>query len=250
MDLDACAALVERGDRDRHLAAMAAPAAARPALLVLYAFNLEIARAAWVTREPLIARMRLQFWRDVIDEAGVAPPRAHVVARPLASLVASRSLPRPLFHEMIDARELDLERAPFADEAALWAYLEATSGSLMVLTSRALGGTQDAAALDLGAAQGLANYLLAVPALEAAGRAPLPDGRPQAVEALARAGLGRLRRAGAGEIAARPALRAAWRTRAILRQAAADPSRVAAGRLGQSEFRRRGSLLWRVLRGG
>ena len=249
-DIDACAAIVERGDPDRFLAVMAAPPAARPPLLTLYAFNLEIARAPWVTQEPLIARMRLQFWRDVVAEAGEAPPRAHEVAGPLASLLTSRSLPKPLFEKMIDAREMDLDRAPFDNAEALWAYLEATSGNLMALSVRALGGLEDASASDVGTAQGLANYLLAVPALEAAGRAPLPDGRPAAVAALARTGLGRLQNAGRVAGQTRPALLAAWRARAILKQAAADPAAVAAGRLGQSEFRRRGSLLWRSLFGG
>jgi 15-cis-phytoene synthase len=249
-DLDACAAIVERGDPDRFLAVMAAPADARPALLTLYAFNLEIARAPWVTQEPLIARMRLQFWRDVVAEAGDAPPRLHEVAAPLASLIVSRSLPRRLFEKMIQAREMDLERAPFDSEAELWVYLEETSGSLMNLSVRALGGAEDETARDVGTAQGLANYLLAVPALEAAGRAPLPDGRPMAVAALARAGLDRL--GGGAKVAgpARVALLAAWRARAILKQAVADPGAVSEGRLGESEFRRRGSLLWRSFFGG
>ncbi len=248
-DIDACAALVERGDPDRFLAVMAAPPAARPPLMVLYAFNLEVARAGWVTKEPMIARMRLQFWRDVVAEAGEAPPRAHEVAGPLASLIVSRSLPKLLLQSVIDARETDLERDPFADEARLWRYLDASAGDLMALAVRAVGEPQDAPARDRGAAQGLANYLMAVPALEAAGRAPLPDGRPEAVAALARTGLARLRAAGNLARSARPALLAAWRARAILNQAVRDPGAVAAGRLGQSEFARRGSLLWRSLVG-
>jgi len=248
-DIDACAGLVERGDPDRFLATMAAPPAARPALFTLYAFNLEVARAPWVTKEPLLARMRLQFWRDVVEGAGKEPPGAHEVARPLAALIEDKALPGFLFLQMIDAREADIERAPFSDDAALWEYLEGTSGALMALAVRALGGRADAVALEWGAAQGMANYLMAVPALEAAGRLPLPDGRREAVEALAGAGLLRLERArmqrGRVARAARPALLAAWRAGAILALAATEPQRVAQGRLGQSEFVRRGSLLWR-----
>ncbi len=70
MSLAACAALVERGDPDRFLAVMAAPAWARARLFPLYAFNLEVARAPWVTEEPMIAEMRLQWWRDVVESAG------------------------------------------------------------------------------------------------------------------------------------------------------------------------------------
>ena len=48
---------------------------------------------------------------------------------------------------------------------------------------------------------------------------------------------------------ARPALYAGWHASAILRQAASDPSRVADGRLGMSEFGKRARLLWVALTG-
>lgn len=250
----ACAELVERGDPDRFLATMAAPPAARGPLFTLFAFNLEVARAPWVTKEPLIARMRLQFWRDVVEGA-VAGERAHAhdVAGPLCALIQDRALPGFLFEQMIDARERDIEPAPFADTMALWDYLEGTSGALMALSVRALGGRADRLARDFGSAQGMANYLMAIPALEAAGRRPVPDGRAVAISELAGGGLMRLERARLerGKIAraARPALLAAWRARSILAQAAAHPERVGAGMLAQSEFTRRGSLLWRSVTG-
>ena len=55
MSLDACADLVNRGDPDRFRSAMLAPMPIRGDLLALYAFNLEVARAPWVTNEPMIA---------------------------------------------------------------------------------------------------------------------------------------------------------------------------------------------------
>lgn len=243
--ITACAALVQRGDPDRFLASMAAPPAARPALFTLCAANLEIARAPWVTKEPIIAQMRLQFWRDVVNDA--ANPPAHEFAGPLARLITEKTLPPALFERLITARENDLAQNPFHDEAALWAYLEDTAGSLMALCLRALGHADDSAARDWGAAQGLANYLLALPALEAAGCLPLPDGRPDALRALAKTGLSRLARARAATKTlpktARPALLAAWRAGPLLRQAARHPLRVAQGALGQSEFARRITLL-------
>jgi 15-cis-phytoene synthase len=57
MTVNACAALVQRGDPDRFAAVMAAPVEARARLFVIYAWNLEVARAPWVTSEPLIAEM-------------------------------------------------------------------------------------------------------------------------------------------------------------------------------------------------
>ena len=228
---------------------MAAPSDARTALAVLYAFNLEIARAPWVTAEPLVARMRLQFWRDVVTDPEA--PRAHEVAGPLAALITARNLPPALFDAMIGAREAEIDGAQLTDEAALLGYLENSAGALMALAVRALGGAADEVAHGYGLAQGLANYLLAVPAITAAGRPALPEGADLA--ALAGQGLDRLtraRRTRAGVAPeARPALLAAWRAGPILRQVRRAPGRVMAGSVGQSEFARRGGLLLASLRG-
>ncbi|MCC5976305.1 MAG: phytoene synthase, partial [Rubellimicrobium sp.] len=74
--------------------------------------------------------------------------------------------------------------------------------------------------------------------------------RPEAVAALARAGLEALAGArGRVPAAAVPVLRAHWQAGVVLRQAARDPGRVGAGRLGTSEFRRRAGLMLRVATG-
>ena len=245
----ACAALVERGDPDRHAAVMAAPVAARGPLLVLYAFNLEVARAPWVTQEPMIAEMRLQWWRDVVAEAGAGrPARAHEVAGPLAVLIRQAGLPVAVLDALVEARRWDVYREPFEDRAALEAYLEDTGAGLMWLAGRALGAGA-AAEADLravGWAAGLAAYLRAVPELEARGRQPLPEG--VTVRDLAELGLGRLAAARAARklvpkgVAA--ALLAGWQTEGLLRQ-------VVAGRSSPelSEARKRWGLLWQAIRG-
>jgi phytoene/squalene synthetase len=252
--LAACAALVERGDSDRFLAAMAAPPAAREVLFPLFAFNLEIARAPWVTAEPVIAEMRLQWWRDMLAEAASgAPPRAHEVAAPLARLIRDRGLDVAPLDAAVAARRWDIWREPFADDAALWAHLEATSGGILQAAAQALGaGPAVLPGLRLAARSGgLAGWLVAVPAYEARGRLPLPDGRPQAVQALARQGLADLALAHRTDFGtALPALRSLWRTGPVLRRALRDPMAVAEGRLTGAEFPRRAGMLWKVLTGG
>ena len=126
MSLQACAALVERGDPDRFAATMAAPVAARARLFPLYAFNLEVARAPWVTQEPMIAEMRLQFWRDAVAEAAEGRTRAHEVAGPLAQVIREAALPVDLLDALIAARRWDIWREPFADGAELDRHLDAT----------------------------------------------------------------------------------------------------------------------------
>ena len=254
MSLTACAASVERGDPDRFLATMAAPVAARAALWPLYAFNLEIARAPWLTKEPLIAQMRLQWWQDTVRDAteGKAA-RAHDVAGPLAGLIASASLPAPVFATMITARQWDIEGTPFGDEEAVVAHIDRATGSLTVLAALALGASADQELVlrEAAIAGGIANWLMAVPALEAAGRKPLAHATLAEVRNLADYGLGMLAKHRATDFgAAVPALRAGWRAGALLRLARAEPARVPEGRLTTSEARRRASLMWKTYRGG
>ncbi|MGR3486226.1 MAG: phytoene/squalene synthase family protein [Paracoccaceae bacterium] len=249
MSVARCAQIVRRGDPDRFLAAMAAPPNARGPLFTLYAYNLELARAPYVTSEPLIARMRLQWWRDMLAEAASgAPPRAHEVAEPLAALIAERDLDTAPLDAMAAARDWDVEGDGFADRAAFDAHIDATAGALMWVSARVLGGRDEAVARDFGHAQGVANWLLSIPALEGADKTPLHDGRPAAVAQLARDALARLPRRARGP--AVPAYRAAWRAGPILRRAAADPEAVAEGRLAGSEAARRAGLLWRQALGG
>lgn len=252
MTVAACAALVQQGDPDRFLAAMATPVAARAALLPLYAVNLELARAPWVTAEPMIAEMRLQWWRDAVAEAAAGTVRAHEVMTPLADVIRARALPVALFDEMAEARRQDIwAEAMTPDQAA--DYLDATGGALMALTVRALGLTgQDAGARAVGRAGAAAAFLRALPELAARGRPPLADTGPEALARLANRGLGWLaegRRAGLPRAAA-PALRAVWQAGPVLRMAAADPFRATEGRLAPSEAARRWGLLRRALIGG
>ena len=250
MDRDtiACAKLVERGDADRFAAAMAAPVSARGVLFPLYAFNLEVARAPWVTQETMIAEMRLQWWRDALDEiAAGGIVRRHEVVTPLAHVLDAHGA--QLLDRLVAARRWDIYRDPFEDAEHFDRYLTETSGHLMVACARSLGARDDGLFLDLGWAAGLANFLRAIPDLERQGKQPLVDARADALATLAHRGLDKLTRAKTLPSSARPAILAAWQAGPILRQAVADPQRITSGRLGLSEFSRRARLSWVALTG-
>ncbi|WP_324752763.1 squalene/phytoene synthase family protein [Roseovarius sp. Pro17] len=251
-DLAGCADLVRRGDPDRFRAAMAAPVAARHVLFPIYAFNVEVSRAPWMTQESMIAEMRLQWWRDALDEiASGSTARRHEVVTPLAKILDSEGA--ALLDALIVARQWDIYRDPFEDDAHLTDYLEKTSGNLMLAAARALGRVDASVVMDAGYATGLASWLRAIPALEDAGRIPLLDGRPDGIRALAEGGLRRLdaARARRAEISAeaRPALLVAWQAGGILRRATAQPQLVAAGGLEPTAIRSSLSLAARSLSG-
>lgn len=255
MTIQACAALVERGDPDRFAATMAAPPEARETLFPLYAFNLEVARAPWVTSEPLIAEMRLQWWRDVVAAPASGAALAHEVAGPLHHVIHAKNLPIQTLDKLIVARRWDIGQNPFLTTTDLTDYLEDTGAALMWLAAKSLNAPAKAeqTARDAGWATALATYFRAVPDLTARGRVPLPDASPNAIAALGQIGLHRLTNAQNARAAiprhVAPALFPAWQTRAILTLAAKSPDAVIHGTLQQSEFARRGGLAWRGLTG-
>ena len=67
-DIKFCASLVETSDPHRFRSIMAAPEKLRPYYFVIFAFNIEVSRAPYLTKEPMIAEIRIQWWLDVLDE--------------------------------------------------------------------------------------------------------------------------------------------------------------------------------------
>lgn len=115
-DTDACAAIVQRDDPRLFRTALFAPEHGRRRLMELYAFDIELSRATRASRESLIPRMRLQWWRDVVAEAEAGgEPKAHEVAGPLAGLVQEGVCSGGALSALIEAHEslLDL---PWSDE--------------------------------------------------------------------------------------------------------------------------------------
>jgi phytoene/squalene synthetase len=242
MSVDACAALVQRGDPDRFRAVMAAPVGVRAQLLPLYAFNLEVARAPWVTQEPLIAEMRLQWWRDVIADPA---RKAHEVAGPLHDVIRAGA-PILALDAMAAARRHDVWGEPFADRAELLAYLNDTGAALMWAAAAACGASPAAedTARNHGLAAAAAAFLRALPELTARNKPGLPADTTPAD--LARHGLTALHSARKTRRAlgpAAPVLLSAWLAAPVL-------SRVAAGHdPDPPEFTRRGRLLWATVTG-
>ena len=230
-DWHACAAIVERGDPMRFRAAMAAKPEARAVLFPIYAANVEISRAPWVTQEPMIAEMRLQWWRDVMEEIIEGRDvRRHEVATPLAGVLSQAGA--KALDDLIEARRWDIYKDPFEDEAAFTSYLERTAGGVLFAASDALGTADMTAAQHAGFAAGLAGFFQAIPALEAAKRIPLLDGRHSAIAALADQGLARLKQARTTRRALqKDACVSLWQAEPILKQAARDPAAVSEGRL-------------------
>lgn len=163
------ATLLRRHDPDRFLTALFAPPDRRDALMTLYAFNHELARAREVAREPHLALIRLQWWREVVEGAS----RRHEVATPLSSAIAQGLLVPADLLALIDAREIEAD--PCIETLTDWrAYVLAGAGGLAVAAARLLGAADPEPYRLFGGAYGTAGLLRSVPALAVQGRCLLP----------------------------------------------------------------------------
>jgi len=188
LDANALDASLRRTDPDRWLSSrFIADPAQRADVVALYALDHELNHIAKAVREPLMAEIRLTWWREGLDEvfAGKSP-RGHPVLQALANAIPRCRLAAAPFEAMIDARVLALDAPTFPTAAALENHLDATNGAVMALAVAILGGRD---ALDLrpaAQAWGLA-------ALARGDRATLPAGFD--VDAAARATLASARAA-------------------------------------------------------
>ena len=134
-----CATLVREHDRDRYLATLFAPLATRDALNALYAFALEIGRVRDVAREPMPGEIRLQWWREVLEDKRDGEAAAHPVAAALVATVARHKLDAARLIAFIDARTFDLYDEPFKTLDDLDNHAALTEGLLMSAAAKVLG---------------------------------------------------------------------------------------------------------------
>lgn len=183
-DVIACANLVRDNDPIRFRAIMASPVEMRPLLFPLFAFNIEMTRAAWASKEPMIAEMRLQWWYDALEEiAKDGIIRRHFVITPLALAITPDQAKR--LQTAVEARRWDIYSDPFNSHEDLQSYLEKTSAPYFEI----IANRQDGDITALSRAIAASNFLRAIPDLIARGKRPLYDGKPEAVRDIAKSAL-------------------------------------------------------------
>lgn len=226
-------------DHDRFRAIMACPGQTRATLFAVFNINLEIAQAPWASQEPMISEMRLQWWIDALDAVG---KQTH--AHPALDLLAPRLSHQNIqdLQTLITARRWDIYSDPFDKQTELNTYLCQTGGLLYKVAANLLGAQNTDVAENFGIAIATANYLMALPALERAGKRPLYDGSAAAIQALANWALGHLPTKPL-DPQTRFACLSGYRAKTILTRASHSPNLVAQGAITINPFQDRLLLL-------
>ena len=174
-DFDVIRASAREHEPDRYLAALLAPRETRGDLVVLAAFVGGIHRIGRIVRDPHLAAIRLQWWREAL-----VPDSADLIGNPVADafreLISRRRLPADKLEGWFDAIAGTFSEPAPADLERLAADLKVIEGVPFLFACAICGEREaDETALDDAAlAYGAARLGLDIPYALARGRMPLP----------------------------------------------------------------------------
>jgi phytoene synthase len=158
---------LRHADPDRFFCTLFAPPDKREGLALLYLFNNELARARAVASEPMLALIRLQWWREVV----LGERKKHDIATPLSNALEAGWYEAEELEALITARGAEADE--IADFPAFLAYSRGTGGRLARIAGKVLGADSPEVE-DLGTAYAIAGILRAAPYLARQNRSLLP----------------------------------------------------------------------------
>jgi phytoene synthase len=125
-------------DLDRRLVLAYAPARSRAALEALWRLDVTLGAVLATTREEMVARIRLAWWREALERLDASPPPAEPVLQALAAQV----LPAGITGAALAAMEEgwgELRAGGPLDARALQSYARLRGGLLFRHSARLLG---------------------------------------------------------------------------------------------------------------
>lgn len=129
-------------DPDRRLALAYAPARARPALEALWRLDVTFGAVLARGREPMVAQIRLAWWREALERLDTAAPPPEPVLQGLATHVLPAGVGGAELAAMEEGWSVLLAEGPL-DASALRAHGELRGGLLFRHSARLLGGADE-----------------------------------------------------------------------------------------------------------
>ncbi|XP_064394510.1 NADH dehydrogenase (ubiquinone) complex I, assembly factor 6-like [Halichondria panicea] len=171
-----CIQSVRKHDYDHYLCCLLLPKSSQASAFSIRAFNIEIAQIQNQVSEQSIGKMRLQFWKDALNNIYKGAPPLHPVALALAEAVGKHKLTKKWLTRVVEARDSTQTRL-FRSTEELETYAEHTFSSLLYLTLETLGVrdvNSDHAASHVGKAEGIVTLLRASNFYRASRHVPIP----------------------------------------------------------------------------
>ncbi|AQS86472.1 MAG: squalene/phytoene synthase family protein [Acetobacter aceti] len=181
MEKPDCESTARLCDPDRFFCAMFLPQTVRAAAFTLIALNCELSKAlvlpvSGTVTGPMAGLIRLQWWREVIENPEQGRQSRHEIALALAELLERGVVLKDNLLTLIDAREAELCRLP---DWITWRSAMLDGAGMMQRMVAGLLGVEDDATLTCvtraGAAFGTGLLLRYLPQVLLSGRMPLPE---------------------------------------------------------------------------
>ena len=141
--LDHNAQFLRENSREFYYWSLFFPADHRGAAQALLCFDIELARIPEIVSDVSLGEIRLQWWRDAINNGVNGALSGHPVADAVCHALDRYSLPKQALLDMIDARTFDLYDDRMPDMASLEGYLGETYGCLIRLLTILLADGRD-----------------------------------------------------------------------------------------------------------
>ncbi|KAJ8041694.1 NADH dehydrogenase (ubiquinone) complex I, assembly factor 6 [Holothuria leucospilota] len=165
-NVEYCLNYVQKHDYENYLWMLLLPDVSRSSVVALRAFNIELATIKDNVSRVEIGKMRIQFWKEAVEDIYKGIPPHHPVAEELFEAVQKYNLSKRWLQRVIEERDRTLEDRPFVSLEEVESYAENTASSLLYLTLEILGVKDvhaDHAASHIGKSQGLTTIIRAVP---------------------------------------------------------------------------------------
>lgn len=163
---------------DRYMAALLVPRSYRDDLVILAAFLGEMERIPRIVREPALGEIRLQWWRDWLNNLETQPVTGNPIADAMGEVIVRHNLPRDTIADLIDVRTEDFYSDPVSGPEAFLHYIDRSETGPFHLaasiTGAKLGSAEDARLCAAARAYGAVRCLLHLPFAISRGRWPLP----------------------------------------------------------------------------
>lgn len=119
-----------------------APAPRRSDLALILLWHWELWRIRDDCRDPGVARLKLDWWRQELQEARLGRGQ-HPISPALGEVIHRYALPSAPFLGMTDAVEQDILRTPYRQFSELMDYARLAAGGAMELISRITGADEE-----------------------------------------------------------------------------------------------------------
>lgn len=158
--VDYCRQKVGKPGSSFYYSTLFLPVAKRDAIVILHAYFNEVAEVIDECKEPAVAKVKLEWWREETCNVFAGRPR-HLIGKALVSVIDNYGVTVEPLLDFIDGVNMDIDQARYDNFKDLRLYCERVGSTMALLSTRVLQYTE-APTLDYARELGVARTLTGI----------------------------------------------------------------------------------------